>query len=534
MSDVDSLRAQLRDRGYLTHGIERWFALDPWSSRTFWMELAAVALKAATLIALFGALFPAAVMLIRNQPLGVLEILTLYGIYCAVAFTAGFALVVLIALILKVRPALPIDTPYALLAISLFAAALLTAPLGYWWLRFETPPDRMELALGAALGILSFLIATLVVSAALLSFSIYEVGRVPAIHQKPRGIPMTIAAVVLIGALIAPAFAGREPEAAAPMVVIKQTGRQLVLIGVDGLTYPIFRSRFDLVRQLPHAQRVTPIAGASTTERWASLGSGVPTARHGVRAIEGLRLAGGRDVLQRVSRADFALRLIAPALALGRREPLPPTVRRREYLWEIVAERGVPSVAVNWWATTSEKSGGLTAIGPQSIFAAARNNALQLDAIASEQLFAMMDRRNPRFAAVYLPALDVTINRLEIEPSARLTGSMHALDGIARAVSFARERGYDILLVGLPGDRQSGPAVVASTIRLSGLTSAWDVAPTALALLGFPASSEMPGAPRVPEVQPRITSYGPRASSDATPSLNREYYDNLRSLGYIR
>ena len=534
MSDVDSLRAQLRDRGYLTHGIERWFALDPWSSRTFWLELTALALKAATLIALFGALLPAALMLIRNQPLGAVEILSLYGVYFAVAFVAGFAVVVLIALTLKVRPALPIDTPYALLAISLIAAALFTAPLGYWWLRFETPPDQLELAVGAALGILFFVVASVVVSAALLSFSIYEVGRVPAIHQKPRGVPMTIAAVVLIGALIAPAFAGREPEAAAPMVVIKPTARQLVLIGVDGLTYPIFRSRFDLARQLPHAQRVTPVAGASTTERWASLASGVPTARHGVRAIEGLRLAGGKDVLQRVSRADFALRIIAPALALGQREPLPPTVRRREYVWEIVAERSLTSVSVNWWATSSEKRGGLTAIGPEPIFAGARNNPLQLDVIATDQLVEQLDRRNPRLAAIYLPSLDVMINRLEIDPSARLTGSMHVLDGVARTVSLVRERGYEIVLVGLPGDGQSGAAIVASTVRLPGLTTAWDVAPTTLALLGFPASSEMPGTPRAPEAQPRIPSYGPRETTDATPSLNREYYDNLRSLGYIR
>src|SRR5688572_32301184 len=51
----------------LTHGIERWFALDPWSSRAFWLELTLVALKAAVLIAAFGALPMTAVMLFRNS-----------------------------------------------------------------------------------------------------------------------------------------------------------------------------------------------------------------------------------------------------------------------------------------------------------------------------------------------------------------------------------------------------------------------------------------------------------------------------------
>ena len=45
VSDVDDLRSQLRDRGYLSQGIERWFALDPWSSPAFWVELSIVAAK---------------------------------------------------------------------------------------------------------------------------------------------------------------------------------------------------------------------------------------------------------------------------------------------------------------------------------------------------------------------------------------------------------------------------------------------------------------------------------------------------------
>ncbi len=111
MSEVDSLRAQLRERGYLTHGIERWFALDPWSSRAFWVELLAVALKAATLIAAFAALPMTTVMLFRNFPLNAYETLALYLTYAAAWLLVAFLFVILAALILKLRPALPIDTP---------------------------------------------------------------------------------------------------------------------------------------------------------------------------------------------------------------------------------------------------------------------------------------------------------------------------------------------------------------------------------------------------------------------------------------
>ncbi len=170
MSDVDSLRAQLRERGYLTHGIERWFALDPWSSRAFWLELITVALKAATLIAAFAALPLTAIMAFRNQPLFPFETLGLFVSYAAASLAIAFAFVITIALILKVRPALPIDTPRALLAISLATGAVLVAPVALWWYRFETTPSLAELAVGGALSVVFFLTTTIVVSAALLSF----------------------------------------------------------------------------------------------------------------------------------------------------------------------------------------------------------------------------------------------------------------------------------------------------------------------------------------------------------------------------
>jgi hypothetical protein len=126
-------------------------ALDPWSLRAFWVELATVALKAAILIAAFAALPMTAVMLFRNQPLSALETLGLYASYAAAWLVIAFGFVVVVALVLKVRPALPIDTPQALLAISLIAGALLVAPVAVWWYQFDTAAPLGELATGIAL-----------------------------------------------------------------------------------------------------------------------------------------------------------------------------------------------------------------------------------------------------------------------------------------------------------------------------------------------------------------------------------------------
>ena len=63
--------------------------------------------------------------------------------------------------------------------------------------------------------------------------------------------------------------------------------------------------------------------------------------------------------------------------------------------------------------------------------------------------------------------------------------------------------------------------------------SAFDVAPTLCTLLGFPASDEMPGRSVIGNTA-RIATYGPRAATASPAKVNEEYYENLKSLGYIR
>src|SRR5439155_9464213 len=156
---VDDLRDQLRERGYLTHGIERWFALDPWSSRAFWLELTTVATKAAVLVGAFCILPLVAIMLFRNRPLSAWETLLMSVSYGSAIVVAAFALLVLIALILKLRPALVIDTPRLLLGISFGASAVFAAALAIWWYRFASPPSLGELLAGLTLTIVWFMVA---------------------------------------------------------------------------------------------------------------------------------------------------------------------------------------------------------------------------------------------------------------------------------------------------------------------------------------------------------------------------------------
>src|SRR5438876_2983246 len=163
---VDDLRQQLRDRGYLSHGIERWFALDPRSSRTFWLELIVVAGKAAVLIGAFAMLPLVAIMLFRNHPLTGWETLLMAVAYDASAFITGFLLLIVVALILKLRPSLALDTPRLLLGISFAGSAVMTAAIAIWWSQFPSVPSLPELLAGLVLTVTFFLIATIAISAA--------------------------------------------------------------------------------------------------------------------------------------------------------------------------------------------------------------------------------------------------------------------------------------------------------------------------------------------------------------------------------
>jgi hypothetical protein len=544
---VDELRGRLRELGYLSHRIERWFGLDPWSSRTFWIELGLVAAKAALLLCGFAAAPMVAVMWIRNAPLGPADLVLLFAFYSGAWFVLSFLLTVALALLLKLRPALPLDQPGFLLGISIGATAVMALTIAGWWYRFDSPPSLFEGAAGVALVLLLFALGTIVISAALLSFSIYELQRVPSFHQRSRTVPIAVGAAGILAILFVPAWAAqRERPSREPVqVVTTPTRHRIALVAVDGLTYDMLVASTTR-SELQYSAAAGLAGGASAAERWATIGTGTPPPLHRVRAIAALQVAGSDDLLQSISRVDFLLDDVAPLVGAGRLRALPPAVRRRDYVWEIFAARGVPSAAVDWWAMEQRSTPALQIVGQEEIFRSATTThpgataaaAVRIDEMAAAALLRIADQRSPQFLTVYLPGVDIILNRLELDAGARVSLSLEALEGLRRLVHELRSRGYDCLLVGMPGDRQAGRAVIAATVPLDAdrPSSVFDVAPTLCVLLGFPASNEMPGRSLIPgDRSMRIATYGERriAPRLAAPA-DQEYYNNLRSLGYVR
>lgn len=521
--DVGRLRQQLKNLGYLSHGIERWFALDPWSSRTFWAELLWITMKAAAIAAPFAALPFIVVMFFRNGPLPFYDTFLLALIYLLATFAFIGMVVLGTAALLKVRAIAVIERPGRLIWISLAESALVMAMILAWWLAFPAAPRPVEIAVVIGLLLLFLPIGTLAFSAALLSFSIYETQRIPSIHKRSRTLPLTIAgAGMLIFLLVL--LPGARPAAGAPepaQVVIRPSSARIALLAVDGLTADIFEAR---PTRLAHLIHFAEAPEGSAPEVWATIGTGTPPELHGVRSIDAIRFAGSTRVMQSISRADVLLNNIG-AIGLTRRQPLPPTVRERHYVWEVLGARGVDSFAVNWWATTDRHHPPITVVSQESVYQNGSESPPELALSIDRRALALLrGETKSRFSTAYLPALDILRNRLELPDSARLGAVVRALNQLDAAITALN--GRQIVVVGTD--------FVASTIPLHSSAGPRDIAPTILDLFGFPASGEMTGKSLLPgSQQPRILTYGSRLVKTDT-RIDSDYYEKLRSLGYVR
>lgn len=536
---VDDLRRQLRELGYLTRGVERWFAGDPFRSRSFWSGLLTVAVKAATVVALFAAAPVVAVMLMRNGAASAGAVASLIAIYVGASFVATALLVTAVALLLRTRAAAGIENPRILNTAAAALSALIAVGIVIWWLGFPTPPDLLELVVGGALLLLLLVVSVTAFSAALLSFTILETHRIPLVRRAPRTRIIASVGTFLIAVIALTALSRSEKSVEEPhQIAVRPSSGSLALIAVDGLSADLFTARPELARQLPQVQRFTSSDTSAPPERWATIGTGTPPSLHGVRSVEGIRLLASPAVLQTTSRYDPVLRWAAPFLRLATREALPPTARSRDYVWEVLASRGIPSVAVNWWAE-EESEGPLAAVPQDAVFAKAGRRgsdvtlALDIDATATALTVEAVASQRPRFVTVYLPGLDILLHRLDLDAGARVTASLQALERLPSTVERLRAAGYEVVLMGVPAAGESG--IVGSTFPLQPNVRPADLAPTLFDFFGFPASSEMAGRSALPNSrQPRIASFGARSRQITGAGPTREYYENLKSLGYIR
>jgi hypothetical protein len=608
--DLDEVRSELRRLGYLNHGFGRFLLQDALRPQRPWPTLLRLTLKVGLLAGLVLALPLALGLVIANaapepDPLEVsLDTLALFlhlFLPISAAIALGFlALCGIVLAVLRFSHVRRIETLSLALALLVGALSLLLALQGLRALLAESQLPLL-LALGIAAPFAIYLLIKLVYHG-LLSLAIRFTDTAPGGRLfSRRWLGWTILAAAFVLTLPAVLSARREapqPPAGLPVA----PGDRVLLIGIDG----VLPEELDYLLALGDLPTLASLAqGGSlwTYERkdeppasfWTTVATGVPGPDHGVAALDSFRPLGMRTPLARNGPLRGWWSGVEVPLGLAEYRPLLANRRDAFTLWELASRGGAPVLAVNWWATfpAEELPGLVVAHGAWQLLqdqaegaAAPASARPPLAALAREaarpvgdgtearlaaalrppaaaavlrhalipdrfyrQVFERGLARQPRAAALYLPALDIAADgwqggdvafadlvRSELRAADLLLG--RTLSGVGTVV-----------VVLDPGRRRhaGGGRIVlwrrdlGCTSRLRGAPA---LAPTAVAsallrALGLPQSAQLPAPPAScawPEPPLTVSGYGERGGRPggaAKGPEGREYLESLRSLGYL-
>jgi len=586
----DAVRDALRERGYLETPLERLFL---GTGRAPWQRIVLSALLAGLIAGpLLAAILAAVVVagsrgLVPAWPDGVL-----YGVLFApvlgLVVALGEALAaLLVRLAGRLRPDL--SPRRASLAAGLGAAGVLAAWLGTWWaLRASdvTPGDLaglLALVLGAG-------ITGRIVAAATLPEAIAAAGRGPRRRSRAflpsLGLALVLAVTAALVATLAPVRRG-----GARIVPAADAPDRVVLLGWDGMGLPEMRGLLD--RDFPGAADllgggvVLPVDAAGETDPvalWTSLATGCSPATHGVLGAGMRGLQGAHAPLVRRGLAAGPLEVLSRLWPTVER-PVRAGVRRVPALWEYTAD-AVKTGVVGWWGTWPSVSPGPAGgyvVSDGAFVAAVRGKGLaeanwpasfgrgrapgwlREATRAAREVFPGADPgpardalrvdlfhlaaardilRDPEVRAlfVYLPGADL------VRDGCRRAGrdpwsTLERLEALARAelprLEELRTPGTLLVVVGMPGRAgcgergflvlPPGPGAVPREILRPE-----DVAPTVLALSGYPVDTRIEGRSALPGVRRVRTRVEPARAPAASPELEADVLERLRSLGYVR
>ena len=410
---------------------------------------------------------------------------------------------------------------------------------GAWRLSRGIPEASLLWGLPVAIGAL---LAARSVRAGFLARAYARSGALPA--SAGRGALFGVAAAGLLVA--AGVFASRNAPTAAPALHVSGRRPPLVVVAIDGVgvgvgigaeapsgsAAPAGPLEALLVRG---ATGWWPSDAGSPPELWSTVATGVPSARHGVRALERVRPAGSPTALRPPLGASWYLRRVAPALRLATSAPVSDADRSALAFWEVSASAGLPTAAIGWWA--SGPWPGADVLDNRQVLARARTGE-EADGVALEEL---ARRAGAAISTAYLPGPDV----LRREPGRRAAEIARIAAVLEKEAALAA-KGESVLVVlaaeSHPGGNSLGRATVfdgrpPALLRIRSV----DVAPSILARAGIPVAEDLAGRP-VPSLFREgsletltVPTYGARLapSAGSSPTSDREYLKKLRSLGYL-
>ncbi|HUO86697.1 MAG TPA: hypothetical protein VM617_04840, partial [Thermoanaerobaculia bacterium] len=561
---LERVRGDLRRLGYLSDRFDRFLLQDATRPRRPLRATVALALRVALLAGTALAALAAVVLAavngnLEHSPFDV-AVLFLHLLPPAAAITgAGFvALAGLMVVVLSVYPVRHIET--LSLAVAIAAGATLTV-LTFLRLRAMLPGAGVPQAL------LAVVVAAVVIGAVvkvthagLLALAIRLTQAPPLFQAVPRRWAVVVVAAAALLFAVPALLAARPQEVAAPAAIPTGPGEAVLLVGIDGvlpaeIDYLLARG------ELPTLGRLLRSGGRLAAYRrpagppaslWTTVATGLPSATHGVAAVDSYRPLGVATPLARSGPLGGLWRAEV-RVGLAEHRPLLAARRQAFTVWELAARGGAPVVAVDWWATYPAEAlpglvvahGGYTllaeeaagAVAPEAkrpeLAALARRLAAgpmagSVAALPPEIAGPLADRAflpdrfyrevtaralagssPPRAAAVYLPGLDIAAD-LWRGPGlgfADLVREELARTDAFLARALAAQRPGTVAVVFDPG-RRAGAADVGRVVlwrrdgcaaeepgQASEAIDPAGIASGLLAALGLAASAELPPPP---------------------------------------
>ena len=360
--DLERVREELRQRGYLSHGFERFLLQDALRPRRPLRALMVLAGKvglrtglvlapplAFWLAAANGALstrpFDVAILFLHLfAPIALAAALAFLGIGAATAAVVRYSHVRRIeAFTFAAAAAVGVAT----LALALWRAEELVAASG---------AGQIAVLLVAAPLVLYALVKT--IHHGLLTLAIRLADEPSEAWSLSRGwLAFSFAAAALV--VVLPALlAARRPAADGPGSLPMAPGGRVLAIGIDGvlaseLDYLLARGELPALGSLARDGRVFsyPKDPEPPASFWTRIATGRPTPEHGVAALDGFRPLGTRTTLMRSGPLRPYWQGVEVPLGLSEHRPLLASRRSAFAFWELAARGGEPVLAVDWWAT---------------------------------------------------------------------------------------------------------------------------------------------------------------------------------------
>lgn len=452
--DVDALRAKLKALGYLDAGVDRFVLAPVRAGRSFWQ----IALRACLRMGVLGGLLlgvSGGIAVAARLPglvTGARDALVLAAML-AVAFGAAISLAALLVIAAAARavrwlgPAPAVSRrarPLALTVGALVGAACL-AYLTLWW---QAAGDASAWWITTAALLMATVISALLAHATTTIAQVVVAGTTPGRDVTPRrrlslrasAAMAGVGAALVAGTIaLAPSTPARDPVP--PALTVVPTGIRLVVVAIDGYDAEL-AGRHEpgpTVPALARTRALMPRMSSDPAREWTTIATGWPAERHGVTALEVRRIAGLEGQMpastpasswtSAVAAAADLLRLTRPALNTG-------VIRREKTFWEVAAQAGLRTVAVNWWTSWPAGEHDGTVLSERAVLRLQAGGALAGE-MAPASLYPDLEARWPDLSARARDIAHGVLATRDLPADAPLTGDVPADSGIPDAVTGA-------------------------------------------------------------------------------------------------